>query len=159
MRTVLGVSLALSVFAVGQSASAQESVVEMVTKACEKEIDSYCSEVTPGDGRLLSCFYAHEDKLSVQCINALYDGMTTLERAVEAMAYVANQCRDDIDTISALRGNVRFDVHRRSVLDAALLLPDRGHNFLQLREEFLSTTFQQADGRKYVNHLDVFQLE
>ena len=98
MRTVLGVSLALLVFAAGHSALAQESVVEMVTNACEKEIDSYCSQVTPGEGRLLSCFYAHEDKLSVQCINALYDGMTALEQAVESMAYVANQCRDDIDT-------------------------------------------------------------
>jgi hypothetical protein len=78
---------------------AQESVVEMVTKACQKEIDAYCSQVTPGEGRLLSCFYAHEDKLSVQCINALYDGMATLERAVEAISYVANQCRDDIDTL------------------------------------------------------------
>ena len=98
MRMLLGASLALSVFAVSQSALAQESVVEMVTNACEKEIETYCSQVNPGEGRMLSCFYAHEDKLSVQCVNALYDGMTTLERAVESMAYVANQCRDDIDT-------------------------------------------------------------
>ncbi len=70
----------------------------MFNQACEKEIDAYCSQVTPGDGRLLSCFYAHEDKLSIQCVNALYDGMAALERAVDAISYVANQCRDDIDT-------------------------------------------------------------
>jgi len=98
MRIKLGLSLALFTIAGTHSAMAQESVVEMVTKACETEIESYCSQVTPGEGRLLSCFYAHEDKLSVQCINALYDGMQTLERAVEAMSYVAAQCRDDIDT-------------------------------------------------------------
>lgn len=99
MRTVSRITLALSFFAGAQIAAAQGSVVEMVTQACEKEIESYCSQVTPGEGRLLSCFYAHEDKLSVQCINALYDGMATLERAVEAISYVAGQCRDDIDSL------------------------------------------------------------
>ena len=99
MRNVLRISLALSLLAGAQIAMAQGTVVEMVTKACQKEIESYCSQVTPGEGRLLSCFYAHEDKLSVQCINALYDGMATLERAVEAISYVASQCRDDIDTL------------------------------------------------------------
>jgi len=98
MRIMLGLSFALFAIVGAQNAMAQESVVEMVTKACENEIDSYCSQVSPGEGRLLSCFYAHEDKLSVQCINALYDGMQTLERAVEAISYVAAQCRDDIDT-------------------------------------------------------------
>jgi hypothetical protein len=53
----------------------------------------------PGEGRSLSCFYAHDDKLSVQCINTLYDGMATLERAVETISYVASQCRNDIDTL------------------------------------------------------------
>ena len=98
MRVFLKVAVALCFFAGSQAALAQGSVVEMVTQACEKEIDTYCSQVTPGEGRLLSCFYAHEDKLSVQCVNALYDGMATLERAVEAISYVASQCRDDIDT-------------------------------------------------------------
>ena len=55
--------------------------------------------MTPGNGRTLACFYAHEDKLSVQCINALYDGMATLERYVETVSYVAGQCQQDIDTI------------------------------------------------------------
>ena len=99
MRTMLGLVLALAVLAGTQTAGAQESVVEMVTKACQKEIDTYCKQVTPGNRRMLACFYAHEDKLSVQCINALYDGMATLERAVEMISYVATQCRDDIDTL------------------------------------------------------------
>ena len=64
---------------------------------CETEINTYCSQVTPGNGRLLSCFYAHEDKLTVQCINGLYDGMATLERIIESISYVASQCSEDID--------------------------------------------------------------
>jgi len=99
MRTFLLTLLAASVLALPQLARAQQTVVEKVTAACEQEIKSYCSQVTPGEGRMLSCFYAHEDKLSVQCINALYDGMATLERAVEAISYIANQCREDIDSV------------------------------------------------------------
>ncbi len=98
MRRILIVLSTLSFFGLVQTAMAQSSVVEMVTKACQKEIDTYCSQVKQGRGRMLACFYAHEDKLSVKCINALYDGMATLERTVEAISHVASQCRQDIDT-------------------------------------------------------------
>ena len=100
MKLIFGLILALSI--VTQTASttlAQSSIVEYVIKACHSEINTYCSQVTPGEGRMLACFYAHEDKLTVQCINALYDGMATLERAVETISYVASQCRQDIDTL------------------------------------------------------------
>jgi hypothetical protein len=98
MKRVIGVMAFVLMFAMAPSAFAQSSVVEKVTQACQAEIQTYCRQVTPGQGRMLSCFYAHEDKLSVQCINALYDGMATLERTVEAISYVASQCRADIDT-------------------------------------------------------------
>ncbi len=78
---------------------AQSTIVEHVVANCEPEIKAYCSEVMPGNGRALACFYAHEDKLSVQCINALYDGMVALERFVEVVSYVAGQCEQDIDAI------------------------------------------------------------
>jgi hypothetical protein len=98
MRYISGFFLALSIIAQSSIALAQNSVVENVVKACQTEIEDYCSQVTPGEGRLLACFYAHENKLTVQCINALYDGMATLERAVEAISYVAGQCREDIQS-------------------------------------------------------------
>ena len=98
MKCISGIFLALSIIAQSSIALAQNSVVENVVKACQTEIEDYCSQVTPGEGRLLACFYAHENKLTVQCINALYDGMATLERAVEAISYVAGQCREDIQS-------------------------------------------------------------
>ncbi len=100
MKYIFGFLMALSI--VAQSASttfAQSSIVEHVIEACHSEIDNYCSQVTPGNGRMLACFYAHEDKLTVQCVNALYDGMATLERAVETISYVASQCRQDIHSL------------------------------------------------------------
>ncbi len=97
-KTILfGVVLALATFTT--QAMAQSSIVEQVVAACETEINEYCSQVTPGEGRVLACFYAHEDKLSVQCINALYDGIDALERFVSTVSYVAGQCQQEIDTI------------------------------------------------------------
>ena len=98
MKCISGFFLALSIIAQTSMALAQNSVVENVVQACQSEIENYCSQVTPGQGRMLACFYAHENKLTVQCINALYDGMATLERAVEAISYVAGQCREDIQS-------------------------------------------------------------
>jgi hypothetical protein len=73
-----------------------QDIVSAVEKGCSAEIESYCSQVTQGEGRLLACFYAHEDKLSGQCQYALYDASAQLERAVSALNYVAGQCEDDI---------------------------------------------------------------
>ena len=77
------------------SLSAQD-IVSAVQKGCGAEIESFCSQVTQGEGRLLACFYAHEDKLSGQCQYALYDASAQLEHAVSALNYVAGQCEDDI---------------------------------------------------------------
>jgi len=80
----------------GGCASSKHPLVEQVAKGCEKEITAYCKEVTPGEGRVLACLYAHEDKLSGQCEYALYDAMAQLERALTALTYVANECRNDL---------------------------------------------------------------
>ena len=73
-----------------------EDIVSQVQKGCGTEIKEYCSQVTMGEGRLLACFYAHEDKLSGQCQFALYNAAAELEHAVSALNYVAGQCEDDI---------------------------------------------------------------
>lgn len=73
-----------------------QDIVSEVTQGCGVEIEKYCSQVNPGEGRMLACFYAHEDKLSGQCQYALYDASVQLERAVSALNYLAGQCEDDI---------------------------------------------------------------
>lgn len=80
----------------GTLAMSAENLVETVKKGCEKELTTYCKDVTPGEGRVLACLYAHEDKLSGQCEYALYDAAVQLERVVAALTYVANECRDDL---------------------------------------------------------------
>ena len=78
------------------SVLADKSPLSTVTTGCQKELDTYCKDVTLGDGRLLACLYAHNDKISGRCEYALYDAAAQLERAVAALTYVANECRDDL---------------------------------------------------------------
>ncbi len=79
------------------SAKAQQGLVETVANGCEMEIEKYCGQVTPGQGRVLACLYAHTDKLSSKCEYALYDAAVQLERAVAALSYVANECDEDLE--------------------------------------------------------------
>jgi len=74
-----------------------ENLVQTVTDGCKVELEKYCSNVTPGEGRVLACLYAHGDKLSPKCEYALYDAAAQLERAVAALSYVANECDEDLD--------------------------------------------------------------
>jgi hypothetical protein len=81
----------------GPAEAAVEGLIETVATGCEKELAAYCQGVTPGDGRILACLYAHEDKLSGQCEYALFDAAAQLERAVAALAYLVNECDDDLE--------------------------------------------------------------
>lgn len=89
--------LALVALLGGGNLAAQD-LVTTIEMGCKAEIEAYCKNVTLGEGRMLACFYAHEDKLSGQCQFALYDASAQLERAVSALNYVAGQCDDDIMT-------------------------------------------------------------
>jgi len=84
------------ILAFGTQIMAAEKLTDTVMKGCKKDLETFCKDVTPGEGRILACLYAHEDKLSGQCEYALYDAAAQLERAVTALTYVANECRDDL---------------------------------------------------------------
>jgi hypothetical protein len=96
-KTIVLVMAASIFMLVSNAAAAQEDLVETVVKGCEKELTTYCSNVTPGEGRILACLYAHSDKLSGQCEYALYDAAVQLERFVAALTYLANECDEDLD--------------------------------------------------------------
>jgi hypothetical protein len=87
----------VAVFVVGAgSVQAQQDPVEMVIEACEPEIETFCSQVTPGNNRLLACFYAHEDKLSGRCNYALYEAAAALEQFAVALTHIASECQSDL---------------------------------------------------------------
>lgn len=78
---------------------AGDNLVQNVADGCKTELDTYCKDVTPGEGRVLACLYAHGDKLSGRCEYALYDAAAQLERFVAALSFVINECRDDLVTL------------------------------------------------------------
>ena len=97
MKRLIGclmVVLLVSLYA--GSVLAQEGIVQTVKEGCKTELETYCKAVTPGEGRVLACLYAYGDKLSGRCEYALYDASVQLERVVNALSYVANECRDDL---------------------------------------------------------------
>jgi hypothetical protein len=80
-------------------AAAQDTVMDYVMNACAADMEKYCSQVTPGEGRLLHCAAAHEDKLSGQCSYALYQAASALEQLTAAIVYVASECKTDIESL------------------------------------------------------------
>lgn len=101
MRTPLSRLAAALLLAAASAAPvvAQQPLAEQVLEGCASELETHCAAVTPGEGRLLACLYAHGDKLSGQCEFALYDAAVRLERAISALTYVASECRADIESL------------------------------------------------------------
>lgn len=99
MRKIIGSMFVLSLlFFAGGKAFAVEQSLGSVAKDCEKELTAYCKDVTPGEGRILACLYAYDDKLTVRCEYALYETAALLGRSLTALAYMVSECRDDIKT-------------------------------------------------------------
>ena len=47
------------------------AAVAQIEQECGSDVKSYCATVTPGEGRLIFCMLAHEDKISTKCDYAL----------------------------------------------------------------------------------------
>jgi len=96
MRKVIASSLVAAVLLFGVHARAADSIADNVKKACHKELTTFCKGVMPGEGRILACLYAFEDKVSDKCEYAVYDAALQLEQAVAALKFAASQCKDDL---------------------------------------------------------------
>jgi len=110
MKYVAVLSLLFTLTVATPSANAIEDLVESVATGCATELENFCADVTPGEGRILSCLYAYEDKLSGQCEYAMYDAAAQLERFVAALSYLANECSEDLmehcEQVSAGEGRI-----------------------------------------------------
>jgi hypothetical protein len=73
-----------------------QKAVETFAQGCEVELSTWCEDVTPGEGRLLACLYARQDKLSSRCEFAIYDSAAQLERTLNSLNFTVNECRDDL---------------------------------------------------------------
>jgi len=77
-------------------AQAEDSLVEGLKKACHKELTTFCKGVQPGEGRILACLYAFQDRVSGKCEYAIYDAAAQLEQAAVALKFAAAECKDDL---------------------------------------------------------------
>src|SRR5512133_2198911 len=97
-RSILVAALLLTV---GRALAAEAPLVQDLKKACNKELTTFCKGVPQGQGRILACLYAFEDKVSDKCIYALYDAALQLEQAVAAVKYAATECKGDMQKFCA----------------------------------------------------------
>lgn len=102
----LGLLSLLVILSVG-SASAQtelgktilEKLTARITKlenACAKDIRKYCRTVTPGEGRMIHCMEAHEDKISAKCAFELRDAATSIQTVADTLKDTIIACKAEI---------------------------------------------------------------
>jgi Golgi apparatus protein 1 len=102
----LGLLPLLAILSVG-SVSAQtdlgKTIQEKLTarvarleSACAKDIKKYCSTVTPGEGRMIYCMEAHEDKISIKCAFELGEAATSVQTAADALKDAVIACKAEI---------------------------------------------------------------
>ena len=107
MRKMVVGSMVAAALLLGGQARAQAQahldgeLVAKIKKACAKELSTFCKGVPQGEGRILACFYAFQDKLSDPCLFQLYDASAQLEQAATAVKFAANQCQDDMNKFCA----------------------------------------------------------
>ena len=77
-------------------AHAEESLVEELKKACHTELTTFCKGVQPGEGRILACLYAFQDRVSGKCEYAIQNAAAQLEQAAAALKFAAAQCKEDL---------------------------------------------------------------
>jgi Cysteine rich repeat len=75
--------------------------VAKLESACAKDIKKYCKTVTPGEGRLIYCMEAHEDKISTQCAFELEDAATNVQTAADALKDAVIACKAEITGVCA----------------------------------------------------------
>lgn len=60
-------AVSLMTFSIPSFAAHKNDMKFGAGSACKPDVDKYCSDVTPGEGRIAACLKAHDDKLSTGC--------------------------------------------------------------------------------------------
>jgi Cysteine rich repeat len=99
----------LGVLSIG-SASAQTDIAKAIqTKlaaeaaklenSCADDIKKYCSDVTPGEGRMIYCMHAHEDKISPKCAYDLEEAAADVQLSTDNLKEAITACKTEISGI------------------------------------------------------------
>jgi len=69
------------------------SAIESVEDACGGDIERYCGDITPGEGRVALCMQAYSDRLSRNCRQTLSSHARNIRQTVET---IADECWNGI---------------------------------------------------------------
>ena len=97
MKGLIAPGITISALILSVTSTWAQDPVKSVQEGCKTELETYCKDVTPGEGRVLACLYSREDKLSGRCEYVLYDAAAQLEHALGALTYVTNECSADLE--------------------------------------------------------------
>jgi hypothetical protein len=72
--------------------STTPEIIDPLTKLdqCTADIKQYCSDITPGKGRVLFCLKAHDDKITANCLTQVHQVMKEYKEIYHA-------CKGDIE--------------------------------------------------------------
>jgi len=73
--------------------------IQKLENSCGEDIKKFCSTVTPGEGRILFCMQAHEDKISPKCAFDLREAEQELQEVTSQLEQARNACRTDIEKL------------------------------------------------------------
>jgi Cysteine rich repeat len=77
----------------------QEKLAAEATKleeSCAGDIKKYCGDVTPGEGRMIYCMQAHEDKISPKCAFDLEEAATDVQLSADNLKDAITACHAEI---------------------------------------------------------------
>jgi hypothetical protein len=109
LLATLGVLSLLAILSAG-SASAQTDMAKAIQEklateatkleaSCADDIKKYCSDVTPGEGRMLYCMQAHEDKISPKCTYDLEGAAADVQLAADNLKEAISACKAEISGV------------------------------------------------------------
>lgn len=94
--------LASPAFATGDPVAGEmQTALDTFVNGCQQELTTFCKDVNPGEGRILACLYAFQDKLTPRCEYALYDSISQLDRILTNLSFAVGECRDDLQNFCA----------------------------------------------------------
>jgi hypothetical protein len=77
----------------------QEKLTARIAKlqsACAKDVKKYCKAVTPGEGRVIYCLQAYEDKISPQCTYELEESLSKVQGSADGLKNAIVSCKAEI---------------------------------------------------------------
>jgi Cysteine rich repeat len=101
---LLTVSLVISCFSIGafaadhsDSSSNLKKGVTQLKKDCKNDVQRLCNDITPGEGRIISCLDSKSDKLSERCKNSLTEANEKVSKKMDqAEISFRKNCGSDV---------------------------------------------------------------